>query len=111
MRFVVMVERRPRPTAAPPQAGQGSGAIGDQRERLAGEAGGTVNGDASADDNSVVDVQLTVANSTVTEPGPARTLTGIHNEQADPAATIDECLDVSGNGNDRPSASTSAATS
>ncbi|HST41742.1 MAG TPA: Ig-like domain-containing protein, partial [Conexibacter sp.] len=57
----------------------------------------TVNGEDGAADNGVVNVQLTVVNNTVTEPAIARTLTGFRNEAADPAATVDECLDLSGN--------------
>jgi hypothetical protein len=57
----------------------------------------TVNGEDGVADTGVVNVQLTVVDNTVTEPAIARTLTGFRNEQADPVATVDECLDLSGN--------------
>jgi VCBS repeat-containing protein len=57
----------------------------------------TVNGEDGVADNGTVNVQLTVVNNTVTEPKRPQTLTGFRNEQADPAAIIDECLDLQGN--------------
>jgi VCBS repeat-containing protein len=57
----------------------------------------TVNGEDGSGDNGVVNVQLTVVNNTVTEPKRPQTLTGFRNEAADPAATVDECLDLQGN--------------
>jgi VCBS repeat-containing protein len=57
----------------------------------------TVNGEDGSGDNGSVNVQLTVVNNTVTEPKRPQTLTGFRNEAADPAATVDECLDLQGN--------------
>jgi VCBS repeat-containing protein len=57
----------------------------------------TVNGEDGSADNGIVNVQLTVVNNTVTEPKRPQTLTGFRNEAADPAATVDECLDLQGN--------------
>ena len=57
----------------------------------------TVNGEDGSSDNGTVNVQLTVVNNTVTEPKRPQTLTGFRNEAADPAALVDECLDLQGN--------------
>ncbi len=57
----------------------------------------TVNGETGGADNGNVNVQLTIVNNTVTEPERPQTLAGIRNTAADPAATVDECLDIQNN--------------
>jgi VCBS repeat-containing protein len=57
----------------------------------------SISGEKGVNDNGNVNLQLTVVNNTVTEPKRPQTLTGLRSEMADPAATVDECLDVQGN--------------
>ncbi len=56
-----------------------------------------VSGEVGAFDTGTVTVNATVTGNTVSEPAIARTQTGFRNEMADPAATVNECLDLQGN--------------